>query len=78
VVVDGGAMDPLLLLWCSGGEDIAESMPNDGGISWIGESRAEEGAVTGKRYFGVRGSAGCEEIKEGSIPSMGNVWLRGR
>ena len=66
-------MEPLLLLWCKGGEDMAESIPKEGVISWIGDSSAEEGAVTGRLYFGVRGSLFCEEMKEGSIPSMGKV-----
>lgn len=66
-------MDPLLLLWCNGGDDIAESKPKGGPISWIGESNAEDGAVTGRWYFGVNGSEGCEEMNDGSMPSMGNV-----
>lgn len=70
---EGGAIEPLLLLWCKGGEEMAESMPKGGGISWIGDSKAEEGAVTGRLYFGVRGSPLCEEMKDGSIPSMGKV-----
>lgn len=72
VFEEGGAIDPLLLLWCNGGDEIAESMPNGGGISCIGESNVEEGAVTGK-YFGVMGSETCGETKDGSIPNMGNV-----
>jgi len=55
-VPDGGAIEPLLLLWWRTGEEIAESRPNGGGISCIGESRAEEGSVTGRLYFGVKGS----------------------
>lgn len=53
---DGGAIEPLLLLWCRGGEEIAESIPKGWGISWIGESNADEGAVNGMLYFGVNGS----------------------
>jgi len=30
---EGGAMEPLLLLWCKGGDEMAESIPNGGGIS---------------------------------------------
>jgi hypothetical protein len=69
-------MEPLLLLWCRGGEEMAESIPKGGGISWIGDSNAEGGAVTGRLYFGVRGS--LLWMKDGSIPSMGKVWLLGR
>jgi hypothetical protein len=72
-VPEGGAMEPLLLLWCSVGEERAESSPKGGGISCIGESRAEVGAVTGRLYFGVSGSVLWVEMKEGSIPSVGNV-----
>lgn len=43
----------------------------------MGESSADGGAVTGK-YFGVMGSGPCDEMNDGSIPSMGNVWLLGR
>lgn len=57
---------------------MAESIPNGGPISWIGESKADEGAVTGMLYFGVSGSFDCEEMNDGSIPSIGKVWLRGR
>jgi hypothetical protein len=56
---------------------MAESMPNGGAISCIGESNADGGAVIG-RYFGVRGSEVCGEMNAGSFPSMGNVWLLGR
>jgi hypothetical protein len=52
-------------------------MTNGGGISCIGESNADEGAVTG-RYFGVMGSVLCGEMNDGSLASMGNVWLLGR
>ncbi len=45
----------------------------------MGESKADEGAVIGRLlYFGVNGSLlFWEEMKDGSIPSMGKVWLRG-
>lgn len=55
---------------------MVASMPNDGAISCIGESRAEDGAVTG-RYLGVIGSVVCGEINAGSFPSIGKVWLLG-
>lgn len=76
VLDDGGAMEPLLLLWCRGGDETAESIPKGCAFSWIGESSAEDGAVTGM-YFGVRGSVTCA-ANVGSMPSIGNVWLRGR
>lgn len=52
---------------------MAESIPNGGGISWIGESNADEGVVTGRLYFGVRGSFACELMKDGSMPNIGKV-----
>jgi hypothetical protein len=35
---------------------MAESIPKGGGISCMGESRADDGAVSGRLYFGVKGS----------------------
>lgn len=79
VVEVGGLMEEVDELWCNGGLAIAESRPNCG-ISWMGESSADDGAVlVCCEYFGVEGSSGCVlERKEGSMPSMGKVWLRGR
>jgi len=73
VLEEGGAMDmePLLLLWCNGGDERAELIPNGCCSSWIGESNAEGGAVIGI-YFGVRESLCCE-IYDGSIFRLGNV-----
>jgi hypothetical protein len=56
---------------------MVASIPNGAAISCIGESSADEGAVTG-RYFGVMGSVACGEMNEVSFPSMGKVWLLGR
>lgn len=56
---------------------MVASIPKGGAISFIGESNADEGAVTG-RYFGVMGSVVCGEMNDGSFPSIGNVWLLGR
>jgi hypothetical protein len=78
VLAEGGAIDPLLLLWWSGGDETAESIPKGGGISRMGESRAEDGVVSGMLlYFGVIGSV-FWATKDGSMPNIGKVWLRGR
>ena len=42
------------------------------GISWMGESNADDGSVIGMWYFGVKESFECVEINDGSI-SDGNV-----
>jgi hypothetical protein len=52
----------------------SSTLPNGGGISDNGESRAVD-----ETYFGVKGSdEGGDTYEPGSIPIIGNVWLRGR
>ena len=75
VVDAGGAIEDVDELWCNGGLVTAESSPNGGCISLMGESSVEDGAVlVCCEYLGVEGSAGWVlERKEGSMPSIGKV-----
>lgn len=70
----------LLLTWCSGVGDMAESNPPKGGAgsSWAGDSRADGGAVPDWLYFGVSGSLDCGWLIYSRCPRSGTVWLRGR
>jgi hypothetical protein len=57
---------------------MAWSIPYVGwGISFAGDSRAEDGAVEETWYLGVRGSVFCCWFMY-SRSKVGKVWLRGR